>query len=143
MKSYRFVLTAILFALFFANVAAARAQDVCNKLSEDEVAAAVGSPLQRSPTNPCRFGRAMKSFSIIMHYGDGPGFSGYAAQSRKEFKDTQNVSGIGSDAIFFGGGNLAVKAKNDVIFIQMLMGKTPAEKLALSKAVAQKIIAHM
>ena len=49
----------------------------------------------------------------------------------------------GSEAIFFGGGNLAVHYKNDVIFIQMLVGKTPAEKLAFAKAVAQKVINHL
>jgi hypothetical protein len=37
---------------------------------------------------------------------------------------------------------LAVKAKGDVIVIQMLLGSSPAEKIALAKAVALKLIAH-
>ena len=91
--------------------------------------------------NPCRFGYAFKSFTIIIHAGDGPRFGEYAAHARQEFKDTQNVSGIGSEAIFFGF-NLAVKAKGDVIFVQMLMGHTPAEKIRLSKAVVQALLNH-
>jgi hypothetical protein len=134
--------SAIVLALPLAT-SAVHAQSVCNKLTEAEVAAALGQPLQRSPTDPCRFGRGFKSFAIIMHPGQGPGFAQYAASSRREFSDTQNVSGVGSEAIFFGGGNLAVHYKNDVIFIQMLVGKTPAEKLAFAKAVAQKLISHL
>jgi hypothetical protein len=101
----------------------------------------VDASLKRSPTNPCRFGFALKSFSIIIHAGDGPRFADYAANARREFTDTQPVSGIGSDAIFFGS-NLAVKAKGDVIFIQMLMGHSTDEKIRLSKAVVQKLLAH-
>ena len=121
--------------------AADYAQNVCAKLSEAEVAAAVGAQLKRSPTDPCRFGHAFKSFSIIVHVGDGPRFGDYAAHARQEFKDARPVAGIGSDAIFFGS-NLAVKAKGDVIVIQMLLGSSPAEKIALAKAVALKLIAH-
>jgi hypothetical protein len=121
--------------------AAAYAQNVCDRLSEAEVAAAVGAQLKRSPADPCRFGHAFKSFSIIIHSGDGPRFGEYAAHARQEFKDAQPVAGVGSDAIFFGS-NLAVKAKGDVIVIQMLLGSSPAEKIALAKAVALKLIAH-
>jgi hypothetical protein len=121
--------------------AAAYAQDLCNRLTEAEVSAAVGTQLNRSPADPCRFGHAFKSFSIIIHSGDGPRFGDYAANARQEFKDAQAVPGIGSDAIFFGSA-LAVKAKGDVIVISMFLGKTPAEKIALAKAVAQKLIAH-
>jgi hypothetical protein len=142
MKSSHLVLCAFLLALPLT-CTASNAQDLCNRLSEAEVAAAIGQPLRRSPSNPCRFGHAFQSFTIIMHTGEGPGFAQYAASSRREFSDTQNVSGIGSEAIFFGGGNLAVHYKNDVIFIQMLVGKTPAEKLAFAKAVAQKVISHL
>jgi hypothetical protein len=142
MKIFRFLVVAILLVLALSNAVAVYAQDVCNKLSEDEVSAAVGTPLKRSPTDPCRFGRAFKSFSIIIHSGDGPRFNEYAAKARQEFKDTQTVPGVGSDAIFFGT-NLAVKAKGDVIVIEMLLGKSVSEKIALSKAVAQKLIAHL
>ncbi len=37
---------------------------------------------------------------------------------------------------------LAVKAKGDVIVISMFLGKSAPEKIALAKAVAQKLIAH-
>jgi hypothetical protein len=141
MKFSKLFFGAILFVLPLSN-AAAYAQDVCNRLTEAEVSAAVGAQLQRSPTDPCRFGHAFKSFSIIIHSGDGPRFGDYAANARKEFKDAQAVSGIGSDAIFFGS-QLAVNAKGDVIVISMYLGKSPAEKIALAKAVAQKLIAHM
>jgi hypothetical protein len=140
-KSFLFF-SALFLALPLA-VPAVHAQNVCNKLTEAEVAAAVGQPLQRSATDPCRFGKGFhNTFAIILHPGQGSGFAQYAASSRREFSDAQNVSGIGSEAIFFGGGNLAVHYKNDVIFIQMMVGKTPAEKLAYAKAVAQKIISH-
>ncbi len=131
---------AILLALPLSNVAAS-AQNVCNRLTEAEVSAAVGTQLKRSPTDPCRFGHAFKSFSIIIHSGDGPRFGDYAAKARQEFTNTQSVPGIGSEAIFFGTA-LAVKAKGDVIVISMYLGKSPAEKIALAKAVAQKLIAH-
>ncbi len=140
MKISNLFFGAILLALPLSNVAAS-AQDVCKRLTEGEVSAAVGMQLQRSPTDPCRFGHAFKSFSIIVHHGDGPRFGDYAAKARQEFKDTQPVSGIGSDAIFFAS-TLAVKAKGDVIVISMYLGKSPAEKIALAKAVAQKLIAH-
>jgi hypothetical protein len=143
MNKSTWFLSAILLALPLA-VPAAHAQSVCNKLTDAEVAAAVGQPLQRSATDPCRFGKGFhNTFAIIMHTGQGPGFTQYAASSRQEFSDTKNVTGIGSEAIFFGGGNLAVHYKNDVIFIQMMVGKTPDEKLAYAKAVAQKLIGHM
>lgn len=141
MKISNLFFGAILLVLPLSNVAAS-AQDLCNRLTEAEVSAAVGTQLTRSPTDPCRFGHAFKSFSIIIHSGDGPRFGDYAANARKEFKDTQSVPGIGSDAIFFGTA-LAVKYKGDVIVISMYLGKTPADKIALAKAVAQKLIAHM
>ncbi|MGO9316767.1 MAG: hypothetical protein ACLPXT_04250 [Terracidiphilus sp.] len=141
MKLSNMFFSAILLALPLSN-AAAFAQNVCNRLTEDEVSAAVGMQLKRSPTDPCRFGHAFKSFSIIIHSGDGPRFGDYAANARKEFKDVQDVPGIGSGAIFFGTA-LAVKAKGDVIVISMFLGKSIPEKIALSKAVAQKLIAHM
>jgi len=117
------------------------AQNACSKLTEAEVAAAVGQPLKRSTTNPCQFGRALQSFTIIVHSGDGPRFSQYAASARQEFPNVQSVPGVGSEAIFFGF-NLAVHASNDVIVIQMLMGKAVPEKITLAKAVAQKLMAH-
>lgn len=141
MKISNLFFGAILLALPLSN-AAAFAQDVCNRLTEEEVSAAVGAQLKRSPTDPCRFGHAFKSFSIIVHSGDGPRFGDYAANARKEFKDAQDVPGIGSGAIFFGTA-LAVKAKGDVIVISMYLGKSAPEKIALAKAVAQKLIAHM
>jgi hypothetical protein len=123
-----------------ANLAAS-AQAVCNRLSEAEVSAAVGVELTRSPTDPCRFGHAFKSLSILIHSGDAPRFGEYAANARREFSNAQPVSGIGSDAIFFGS-QLAVKAHGDIIVISMFLGRSPAEKIALAKAVAQKLIAH-
>jgi hypothetical protein len=141
MKKLRLFVPALLLGLSLTIPAAARAQNSCSKLSEGEVSAAVGSPLKRSPTNPCRFGYAFKSFTIIIHAGDGPRFGDYAANARREFKDTQSVQGIGSEAIFFAA-NLAVKAKGDVIVIQMLMGHTPDEKIRLSKAVVQALLNH-
>jgi hypothetical protein len=141
MKTFNLALVALLLALPLATGPAAHAQAICNRLTEDEVSAAVGASLKRSPTNPCRFGSAFKSFSIIIHAGDGPRFADYAANAHREFKDTQPVSGVGSDAIFFGS-NLAVKAKGDVIFIQMLMGRSTDEKIRLSKAVVLKLLAH-
>jgi hypothetical protein len=140
MKISNLFFGAILLALPLSNVAAF-AQNVCNRLTEEEVSAAVGEQLKRSPTDPCRFGHAFKSFSIIIHSGDGPRFGDYAANARKEFKDAQDVPGIGSGAIFFGTA-LAVKAKGDVIVISMYLGKSAPEKIALAKAVAQKLIAH-
>jgi hypothetical protein len=140
MKISNLFFGAILFALPLSN-AAAFAQNVCNRLTEDEVSAAVGEQLKRSPTDPCRFGRAFKSFSIIIHSGDGPRFGDYAANARKEFSNAQDVPGVGSAAIFFGTA-LAVKAKGDVIVISMFLGKSTPEKIALAKAVAQKLIAH-
>jgi hypothetical protein len=141
MKISNLLSGAVLVALSLSS-GAAYAQDLCNRLTEAEVAAAVGTQLTRSRTDPCRFGHAFKSFSIIIHSGDGPRFSDYAANARKEFKDTQSVPGIGSDAIFFGS-QLAVKAKGDVIVISMYIGKSQAETIALAKAVAQRLIAHM
>jgi hypothetical protein len=141
MKISHLFFSAILLVLPLSNVAAF-AQNVCNRLTEAEVSAAVGAQLMRSPTDPCRFGHAFKSFSIIVHSGDGPRFGDYVANARKEFKNVQDVPGIGSGAIFFGTA-LAVKAKGDVIVISMYLGKSDPEKIALSKAVAQKLIAHL
>src|ERR1017187_8552358 len=141
MKISNLFLGAILLVLPLLN-AAAFAQNVCNRLTEEEVSPAVGTQLKRSPTDPCRFGHALKSFSIIIHEGDGPRFSDYAANAHKEFKDAQDVPGIGSGAIFFGNA-LAVKSKGVVIVISMFLGKSASEKIALSKAVAQKLISHL
>ncbi len=140
MKISNLFFGAILLALPLSN-AVASAQNVCNRLTEAEASAAVSMQLKRSPTDPCRFGHAFKSFSIIIHSGDGPRFGDYAANARKEFHDVQDVPGIGSAAIFFGTA-LAVKAKGDVIVISMFLGKSAPEKIALAKAVAQKLIAH-
>jgi hypothetical protein len=140
MKISNLFFGAILLALPLSN-AAAFAQNICNRLTEEEVSAAVGTQLKRSPTDPCRFGHAFKSLSIIIHSGDGPRFGDYATNARKEFKDVQDVPGIGSQAIFFAS-QLAVKAKGDVIVISMYLGKSAPEKIALAKAVAQKLIAH-
>jgi hypothetical protein len=140
MKISNLFFGAILLALPLSN-AAVFAQDICNRLTEAEASAAVGVQLKRSPTDPCRFGQAFKSFSIIIHSGDGPRFGDYAANAHKEFKNAQDVPGIGSGAIFFGSA-LAVKAKGDVIVISMFLGKSAPEKIALAKAVAQKLIAH-
>ena len=140
MKISNLFFGAILLALPLSN-AAAFAQNICNRLTEEEASAAVGQQLKRSPTDPCRFGHGFKTFSIIIHAGGGPGFSDYAANAHKEFKDAQDVPGIGSGAVFYGT-NLAVKAKGDVIVISMLLGKSAPEKIALAKAVAQKLIAH-
>jgi len=141
MKISNLFLSAILLVFPVSN-AAAFAQDLCNRLTEAEASTAVGAQLKRSPTDPCRFGHAFNSFSIIIHSGDGARFGDYAANARKEFKDAQPVTGVGSDAIFFGN-SLAVKAKGDVIVISMFMGKSTPEKIALAKAVAQKLIGHM
>jgi hypothetical protein len=141
MKIIRLCSVALCLALSCAYAPAARAQSLCSKLTEDEVSSAVGVQLRRSPTDPCRFGRALQSFTIIIHSGDGPRFGEYANQARQEFKDVQTVPGIGSAAIFYGF-NLAVQAKGDVIVVQMLMGHSPAEKIGLSKAVVARLIQH-
>ncbi|MGD0096672.1 MAG: hypothetical protein ABSB60_09260 [Terracidiphilus sp.] len=141
MKISSLFLSAILLVPPLASPAA-YAQNVCNRLTEAEVSSAVGTQLKRSPTDPCRFGLAFKSFSIIIHSGDGQRFADYAANARQEFKDTQMVTGIGSEAIFFGS-QLAVNAKGDVIVISMYLGKSRDEKITLAKSVAQKLIAHM
>jgi hypothetical protein len=141
MKAFKLFFSALLMVLPFSS-GAVYAQDICNRLTEAEVSAAVGTQLTRSPADPCRFGHAFKSFSIIIHSGDGPRFGDYAVKAHQEFKDAQTVPGIGSDAIFFGSA-LAVKAKGDVIVISMYLGKSAPEKIALAKAVAQKLIAHM
>ncbi len=120
MKIFNLFFGAILLVLPLSS-AAASAQGVCSRLTEAEVSAAVGAQLKRSPTDPCRFGHAFKSFSIIVHKGDGPRFGDYATRAHQEFKNTQSVPGIGSDAIFFES-QLAVKAKGDVIVISMYLG---------------------
>ena len=141
MKNTRLLLIALFFAFLFA-ASSAFAGDICSKLTEDEVSAAVGMPLKRSPTDPCRFGHAMKSFSIIVHPGSAHDFDGYIANAKKEFPNTEAVNGIGARAIFFGF-NLAVAYKNDVFVVNMFLGSSSAEKIKLSKAVAEKVIAHM
>lgn len=138
---FRGLFPAVFLALPLMHPPAARAQSLCDRLSAGDVEAAVGVPLERSPSNPCRFGHGVESFTILIHRGDGPNFSDYADNARREFKDVRQVRGIGSDAIFFGF-NLAVKTHGDVIFVQMLMGHSPAEKLQLAKAVVEKLLAY-
>jgi len=121
---------------------AACGADICSALTEAEVSAAAGTPLQRSPTDPCHFGHGLRSVSITMHAGGASGFDGYAASARKEFADTQTVPGVGSNAIFFGF-NLAVQYKRDLFVVAMFLGKSTPEKIALSKAVAMRVMSHL
>jgi len=141
MNSLRIVLIALIVSILFFN-SAARAGDVCSKLTEEEVSAAVGTPVKRSAADPCRFGSGRNSVYITMHAGGGSGFDGYAANARKDFPDAQAVSGVGSKAIFFGF-NLGVQYKSDLFVIQMMLGRSIPEKIALSKAVAQKVVSHL
>jgi hypothetical protein len=102
----------------------------------------VGTPLKRSPTDACRFGSGRSSVYLTMHAGGAAGFDLYASQARKEFPGTQTVAGVGSNAIFFGF-NLAVQYKQDLFVIQMMLGKSAPEKIALSKAVAARVMSHL
>ena len=77
-----------------------------------------------------------------MHAGGGSQFESYASQARKEFPDAQAVTGMGSDAIFFGF-NLAVRQKSDLFVVQMMLGKSVPEKIALAKAVALRAVSHL
>ena len=141
MNSKRFFF-ALIFVLALLCAPAAFAGDVCTKLTEAEISAAVGVQLQRSPTDPCRFGHAFKSVSITMHPGEGSYFDGWVANARTEFHDVQVVPGVGDKAIFYAV-EFAVKSKNDMFVVHMYLGKTPQEKIALAKAVAQKVISHL
>jgi hypothetical protein len=142
MKSKGVFFAVIVLALAVFNAPAAFAGDLCSRLTEAEVSAAVGTQLQRSPTDPCRFGRGFKSIYITMHEGGGGQFDNYAGQARKEFPDVQVVPGIGSKAVFFGF-NLAVQYKSDLFVVNVMLGKGTPEKIALAKAVAQKVISHL
>lgn len=121
---------------------AARAADICTALTEAEVSAAVGTPVKRSPTDACRFGSGRNSLYITMHGGGASQYDMYAAKARKDFPDAQTVPGVGSNAIYFGF-NLAVQYKHDLFVVQMMVGKTAAEKIALCKAVAARVMAHL
>ncbi len=142
MGTLRSFIIALFFSLLMFATSTALAADICSKLTEDEVSAAVGTPLKRSPTDPCRFGHGLKSVYITMHAGGGSQFDCYAATSRQQFPDTQTVAGIGSKAIFFGF-NLAVQYKHDLFVVNMMLGKSIPEKISLSKAVALKVISHL
>jgi hypothetical protein len=142
MQSHWPWLTAVLLAIPLLGAPAARAADICSALTEAEVSAAVGTPLQRSPSDPCRFGHAFQSVHITMHAGGASGFDGYATEARREFKDVQTVPGVGAKAIFFGF-DLAVQYKNDLFVVAMFMGKSSPEKIALAKAVAVRVMSHM
>ena len=121
---------------------AARAADICSALTEAEVSAAVGTPLQRSPTDHCHFGHAFRSVTITMHAGGASGFDAYAASARREFPNVQTVPGVGAKAIFFGF-DLAVQYKGDMFVVAIFMGKTAPEKIALAKAVAARVMSHL
>ncbi len=142
MKSRRPWLAALLLSIPVLGAPAARAADICSALTEAEVSAAVGTTLKRSPTDACHFGHGFQSVAITMHAGGASGFDGYAAQARKDFPGAQTVSGVGSNAIFFGF-NLAVQYKRDLFVVAMFLGKSTPEKIALSKAVAQRVMSHM
>jgi hypothetical protein len=120
----------------------ARAVDICSAVTEAEVSTAVGTSLKRSPTDTCRFGSGRQSLYLTMHAGGGSQFDTYASQARRDFPDAQSVPGVGSNAIFFGF-NLAVQYKRDLFVIQMMLGKSTNEKIALSKAVAVRVISHL
>jgi len=135
-------LSPLLVALLLALPLAARAGDICTALTEGDVAAAVGTELKRSPTDPCRFGRGLSSVSITMHAGGASHFDEYASQARQQFPGTQPVAGVGSKAIFYGF-NLAVQYKSDLFVVNMFLGKSASDKIALSKAVALKVISHL
>lgn len=136
------ILIPLFSALALSWVPAAFAGDFCAKLTEAEISSAVGVQLQRSATDPCRFGKAFKSVSITMHPGDGSKFDGWVTDARREFPDVQVVSGVGSKAIFYAV-ELAVQSKNDMFIVHMYLGKTSQEKIALARAVAQKVISHL
>jgi hypothetical protein len=141
MKSIKPFLTLIVLLMLFS-MRQAFAADVCNKLTEAEISAAAGTQLTRSATDPCRFGKGMKSLSIIMHAGGGSQFDSYAAQAHKEFSQVEQVPGVGSQAIFYGF-NLAVQYKADLFVVSMMLGSGNKEKIAISKAVALKVISHL
>ncbi len=142
MKFCRPWFTVVLLAIPLLGSPAARATDICSALTEAEVSAAVGTPLKRSPTDQCRFGHGMHSVYITMHAGGGSQFDAYASQARREFPDVQTVPGVGSKAIFFGF-NLAVQYKRDLFVINMMLGKSAPDKIALSKAVAARVMSHL
>jgi len=111
---------------------AAGATDVRSALTGAEVSAAVGTPLKRSPSDACRFGSGRASVCITMHAGGASQFDTYASQARRDSPDAKPVPGVGSNAIFFGF-SLAVRYKRDLFVIQMMLGKSIPEKIALSK----------
>jgi hypothetical protein len=129
-----------LFALLL--VPAARGGDICAALTEAEVSAAAGTQLKRSPADPCRFGAGFASVYITMHKGGGAGFAAYAAQAKRDFPDAQPVAGVGSNAIFFSFA-LAVEYKDDLFVVQTMLGKSIPQKIAIAKAVAGKVMAHL
>jgi hypothetical protein len=132
----------MLLAIPLLGAPAARAADICSALTEAEVSAAVGTPLKRSPTDACRFGAGRNSVYLTMHAGGGSQFDTYASQARKEFPGAQAVTGVGSNAIFFGF-SLAVRQKSDLFVVQMMLGESTPEKIALAKAVALRVISHL
>jgi len=142
MVSHRPWFTALLLLIPLLAAPAARAADICAALTEAEVSAAVGTLLKRSPTDACRFVSGRSSVHLTMHTGGAAGWDMYASEARKDFPDTQTVPGVGSRAIFFGF-DLAVEYKHDLFVVAMFMGKSTAEKIALSKAVAARVISHL
>ncbi len=142
MKPHRPWFTAVLLAIPLLGAPAARAADICSALTEAEVSAAVGTTLKRSPTDPCRFGSGRSSLYITMHAGGASQFDTYASQARRNFPDAKPIPGVGSNAIFFGF-NLAVQYKHDLFVVQMMLGKSIPEKIALSKAVALRVMSHL
>ncbi len=133
---------AVLLAIPLLAAPGARAADICTALTEAEISAAVGTPLKRSPTDACRFGSGRNSVYLTMHAGGAGQFDTYASQARRDFPGTQTVAGVGSNAIFFGF-NLAVQYKRDLFVIQVMPGKSAPEKIALAKAVALRVMAHL
>ena len=133
---------AVLLAVPLLYASAARASDICAAITEAEVSAAVGTPLKRSPSDACRFGSGRNSLYLTMHAGGGSQFDTYASHARRDFPDAKPVPGVGSNAIFFGF-NLAVQYKRDLFVIQMMLGKSIPEKVALSKAVALRVMSHL
>ena len=142
MQPNRLWFTAVLLAIPLLTPPAAHAADSCSALTEAEVSAAVGTTLKRSPTDACRFGSGRSSVYITMHAGGASQFDTYASQARQDFPDAKAVPGVGSNAIFFGF-NLAVQYKRDLFVVQMFLGKSIPEKIALSKAVALRVMSHL
>lgn len=142
MKHHRPRCKAAVLGVALIGASALHAGDICAALSEAEVSAAVGTPLKRSPSDACRFGSGRSSVYLTMHGGGASQFDTYSGQARRDFPDAQPVLGVGSNAIFFGF-NLAVQYKHDLFVVQMMLGKSRSEKIALSKAVAARVISHL